>query len=96
MKLYLLMASGKRLQAQLLTNWGASYALAWSLDGVKYLEHVQQVLLHSLDVNAIRVHRLEGSVFLQFTDTDTAQKLIGKSIRVKRQQVRSASSIHTC
>jgi hypothetical protein len=92
------MASGKLGGAQFLRNWGASYALAWSPDGVKYLEPeaVRQVLLHSCDVDAVKVHRLEGSLLLEFTDTDTAQKLIGESIRVKRQHVRSASSTHTC
>jgi hypothetical protein len=56
---------------------------------------MQQVLLHPCDVDAVKVHRLEGSLLLEFTDTDTdtAQKLIGESIRVKRQIVRPASSI---
>jgi hypothetical protein len=92
------MVSGELWGAPFLRNWGACYASAWSPDGIKYLEPepVQQVLLHSCDVDAVKVHRLEESLLLEFTDTDTAQTLIGESIRVKRQHVRSASSTHTC
>jgi hypothetical protein len=92
------MASGELGEAQIPTNWGASYGLAWLPDGIKYLEPeaVQQVLLTFLRRDAVKVHRLEGGLLLEFTDTHNAQKLIGESIRVKRQQVRSASSIHTC
>jgi hypothetical protein len=78
------MAYEKQFQSEFLTSWGASYALAWSPDEIKCLDTVQQVLLHSCDVNAIKVHRLGGSLLLEFTDTETAQKLIGKRIRVKR------------
>jgi hypothetical protein len=81
------MAYEKRSQAEFLANWGESYALAWSPDEIKCLDTVQQVLLHSCDVNAIKVHRLGGSLLLEFADTETAQKLMGERIRVKRQHI---------
>jgi hypothetical protein len=81
------MAYAKRSQAEFLTNWGASYAFAWSPYEIKCLDTVQKVLLHSCDVNAIKVHRLGGGLLLEFEDTETAHKLMGERIRVKRQQV---------
>jgi hypothetical protein len=50
---------------------------------------MQQVLLHPCDVNAIKVHRLEGSLLLELTDTDTAFRLASGHNPLIQQQIYS-------